>query len=141
MAKLREKIESEYENIEQTLDVMPVHTRLSNLSLLELAGVATLLHNFYNGIENILKQVFLVRNIALPIGDSWHKDLLNNAVESGIISSETREMLKEYLAFRHFFSHAYALNLHYERMTPLVEGCVEVYQCFQSEVDQFVNID
>lgn len=102
MANLKEKIEAEYENIEQALNEMPIHTQLPNLSILELAGVATFLHNFYNGIENILKQIFIARNISLPTGNSWHKDLLNDAADNNIISSKAKAMLKEYLAFRHF---------------------------------------
>jgi len=139
MANLKEKVEAEFENIEHTLNEMPAYTQLSNLSILELAGVATLIHNFYNGIENILKQIFIALNLSLPAGDSWHKDLLNNAVENNIISSKAKEKLKEYLAFRHFFSHAYALDLYPERMEPLVERCEETYLFFKDEINKRID--
>jgi hypothetical protein len=72
MSTLNEKIEAEIENINRVLKEIPPAKSLPSLSILELAGVATLLHNFYNGIENILKQILLSKNLIIPQGDSWH---------------------------------------------------------------------
>ena len=58
MASLSQKIQAELENIDEIFNEMPSHSKLPSLSTLELAGVAALLHNFYNGLENIIKQIF-----------------------------------------------------------------------------------
>lgn len=106
MVSLSQKIQVELENIDELFKEMPLHINLPKLSTLELTGVAALLHNFYNGIENILKQIFVSQRISVPDGQSWHKDLLEKAENEGIISDECKIHLGKYLAFRHSFSHA-----------------------------------
>jgi uncharacterized protein YutE (UPF0331/DUF86 family) len=131
----RARIEAEYEAIEQTLSALPERS-LDKLSTLELAGVAALLHNFYNGVENILKQALRAKGIKLPSGVTWHRDLLLSASQSDVISSELATNLSRFLAFRHFFSHAYALDLYPERMAPLVQDAGKTFERFRRQIDQ-----
>jgi len=134
MPDYRLRIEAEYEAIEHTLSALPKRL-LSELSALELAGVATLLHNFYNGIENVLKQVFKAKSLPIPMGSSWHRDLLIKAAEQNIISNELLKELSRFLAFRHFFSHAYTFDLSPARMAPLTEKVIEIFHLFKNEID------
>jgi uncharacterized protein YutE (UPF0331/DUF86 family) len=54
------------------------------------------------------------------------------------ISESTGQELKRYLAFRHFFSHAYALDLDPERISPLVCDVIKVYENFKQEINQVI---
>lgn len=135
MPDYRLRIEAEYEAIEHTLSALP-HRSLPRLSELERAGVAALLHNFYNGMENVLKQVFRAKGIPIPTGSSWHRDLLLAAGQMNILSENLIAELSRFLAFRHFFSHAYALDVFPDRMAPLVERALITFHQFRSEVNK-----
>ena len=135
MAEYKERIEAEYEAIETTLATLPKKP-LSQLSELELAGVATLLNNFYNGIENILKQIFQKQSIKLPEGHSWHQNLIISARQENIISDDLTNELKKYLSFRHFATHGYAFNLNPERLEKLADNILKVFENFKVEINK-----
>jgi uncharacterized protein YutE (UPF0331/DUF86 family) len=101
----------------------------------ELAAVGTFLHDFYNGIENILKQVYKMRNITIPKTDTWHKDLLSAGLHNTVISKETVDMLYEYLTFRHYFVHEYGFMLDEEKLQDLVENVAIVWKRFLKEIN------
>jgi hypothetical protein len=135
MSSLKERIEAEFEQIERTLGALPVHRPCAELSPLELAGVAALLHNFYNGIENVLKQVIQDRGLDIPAGEFWHRDLLGLASSERFLSVPVATELRKYLAFRHFFVHAYALDLKPELMEPLLAKAREVFGDLRRDIE------
>jgi len=134
MADAREKIEAELENIERVLADLPSPDSLKKLSSLEMAGVAALIHNFYNGVENIFKQLVISKGLSIPQGPSWHIDLIEICVANKIISRTTSDMLKEYLSFRHFFSHAYSFDVDEERIAPLLEKIKDVHKALIKDI-------
>ena len=140
MASLREKVEAELEQMDRALHEMPGARRVGKLSVLELGGTGSLLSSLYQGAENILKQALLAIGVALPGGAAWHRDLLQSASTHGIISSELRDGLVPYMAFRHFFVHAYGFDLDRQRLQPLVKGIRPVYARFKREAKRFVRV-
>ena len=70
-------------------------------------------------MENILKQALKAENITVPKSDTWHKNLLEAAVSSTLLSEDTADRMREYLAFRHFFIHGYGFNLNKEPLQHL----------------------
>ena len=139
MAEVHERLQAEMENIEQVLKELPGNDLLPNLSSLELAGVAALIHNFYNGLENILKQIFISRGMELPHSPSWHRDLVNIAASNNIISSSTAKQLRQYLAFRHFFSQGYSFDLDKERIIPLVSSLQNTLAAFKDDINEILK--
>ena len=140
MASLREKVEAELEQMNQALRELPGARRIGKLSVLELGGTASLLSSVYHGVENILKQGLLAAGAALPSGAAWHRDLLQLACEQRMISTELRDRLAPYMAFRHFFTHAYGFDLDPQRLAPLVRDVRAVCACFKKEAKRFANM-
>ncbi len=95
-------------------------------NFVELNALAMLLHSFYNGFENIFKQIArkLYKNI--PRGERWHKNLLEQMTKKvenrnyQVITDDLYLALRKYLGFRHFTRHAYSFELDWEMMKDLV---------------------
>jgi uncharacterized protein YutE (UPF0331/DUF86 family) len=63
------------------------------------------------------------------------------AAELEVISDETSHSIREYLAFRHFFTHAYAFDLDPQRLEPLVANLGCVSDAFKRDVAKVTQPD
>lgn len=136
--KLRCRVNVERENISIVLEELKKTKDKPDKTLVELAGMGTFLHNFYNGVENIIKQILNSKGIQIPKSDSWHQNLLMRATEEGIISESTKKQMAKYLAFRHFFIHAYGFLLDEEELKSLVNDVFSVYSLFKTDIEIFL---
>ena len=137
MDNLSLKIQAEFENIDEIITTIPFDKDILQITTLELAGIAAMIHSFYNGIEDILKLILRTREVELPSGEYWHKRLLEKSIEFNIISERNKNQLSPYLAFRHFFIHAYAFDLYSEKMEPLLFSLKNVYKDFKDSINRF----
>ena len=141
MAELRRKIAAEAEYVEKSLANLQEALNRPEKSTVELAAIATFLHNIYNGTENILKQILKHRNIDIANSKTWHKDLLEATIKSGIISEKLSDSLYEYLTFRHFFVHSYGFMLEQIHLQNLSENIFALWPEFISEIEQTCKHD
>jgi predicted nucleotidyltransferase len=88
----------------------------------ELRAMASILHEFYNGVERILERIAVGLGEGVPQGAYWHADLLEQTatarqgVRPAVIDEPLRARLKDYLDFRHFFRHAYGYTLEWSHL-------------------------
>jgi len=139
MANLPKEILAEKENVEKALNNLTDAIARPEKSIIELSAMAAFLHNIYNGIENILKQVLKIKDIKLPKSETWHKDLLNASVSLGIISERLSDELFEYLTFRHFFVHAYGFMLDEAQLEDLSNNIYKVWSQFLLEIENIAK--
>lgn len=139
MADIFEKVNVEMDNISTVLAELDKVKGESDKEMVILAGIGSFLQNIYTGIENILKQILLHISCNIPQSSSWHKDLLNMAVDHGLISNETQEKIGKYLYFRHFFMHAYGFMIDQNKLMPLVNSIPDDYNSFKVEIEFFLT--
>ena len=133
MADYRLKIEAELEQISQAITKLP-RCPLSGLSELELSGVGGILQSIYNGLENILKQLFLEHGKAVPDDPQWHQEILRRAVLYSFISEQTLHRLVPYLTFRHLYRNAYVLDLRPDMMQVLLDDIDTMFNEFKKDI-------
>lgn len=137
MGNLSREILAEKENVERALNNLKDAMARPKKTVIELSAIATFLHNIYNGMENILKQVLKTKRIEIPRSETWHKDLLNNSVSLDIISEKLSDELYKYLTFRHFFVRAYGFMLDEAHLEDLSTDIPEIWQHFLLEIESF----
>ncbi len=139
MAEIPIKIKAEIDNVTHTLELLRNAYGIENKDINDLAALAVFLHNFYNGVENILKQAFKILNQEMQQTETWHKDLLEQSVYEGLISEKIADDLFEYLAFRHYFIHGYSFNLEEAPLMELSEKVFDVWDDFVLYVNNYLT--
>jgi len=113
-------------------------------NLVELTAIASVLHSFYNGLENIFLSIAKGIDTNVPTSAQWHRDLLSQMIaasekRSAVLSAETFNLLKEYLGFRHFFRHSYSFFMEWEELEKLVKPVAGVWTKTKNELQLFVD--
>lgn len=89
-------------------------------------AIAAYLHHVYTGMESIFERIARTIDRRSPSGDRWHSELLLSmgveleGVRPAVLGEVTRAHLSRLLRFRHFFRHAYRIDLLWIEVAPLV---------------------
>ena len=122
--------------LETPTDVEPSFERIAALS--------AVLNSFYTGLERIFERIAKEIDTRKLEGERWHIELLNQVARQtelrpAVISEDSRQRLRDYLAFRHRSRHAYAHYLVWDSMAQLVAGTSQTWNIVHSEILQFVR--
>ena len=110
------RLESEFSKAMKTVGLTS-----QQISYYDRGAIGYLLHNFYNGCENIFRSI--ARFFENDLGpESWHRDLLKRmkvAVKGyrpSVIDAELYFLLDDFRAFRHKFRYSYGFELDWEKV-------------------------
>ena len=147
--RLTQRINDEQTKIESTVN--GIAKALEDIETLPIAAspyiqesIANKLADVYNGIENIFKRVANEVDMHLPIGDSWHKDLLTQMTEQRperppVISEKTFPRLEALLKFRHAFNNIYGEELVYEKIEPHAKSIDALFASVSQDLNTFTD--
>ncbi|MCI0496635.1 hypothetical protein L0Z72_16655 [candidate division KSB1 bacterium] len=144
---LKSEINAELEKIQKvTNEIESLYKKIKDKtpSLVELSAMATFLHNFYSGIENIMKRIATSLDNDVPSGTNWHTDLLKRmsidiaGIRENVFSEDTVNELIDYLSFRHMFVHSYGFELKWSKMLLLVESIKKVFVKVKQDIENFL---
>ncbi len=113
-------------------------------ALVEITALASVLHSFYMGLENIFLVIAKDLDEHLPYGEQWHRNLLTQMtrkteIREQVISTELAAKLDGYLGFRHFFRHSYSFFLEWDRFSDLIGSLSDVWEQARKEIEDFEN--
>ena len=147
-AALKREIEDELRGLErvrgemaQLLARMPQEP-----TFVELRAAASILQDFYSGVERIFERVAVRLDGDLPPGPSWHTLLLRRMegsfadVRPAVIDHRLALCLLDYLRFRHLARHIYGYELEWDRCRPLAEGVEGTLAELKRQLEDFEQL-
>ncbi|MFP4384151.1 MAG: hypothetical protein ACLFST_14460 [Spirochaetia bacterium] len=124
MIRIKREVEEELDLINRVIrEYAAVPTNIENW--IQVRTKASLLHDFYTGMERIFSRIASELNGGLPNTPDWHRDLLVDMslelddIRPPVISRDLGKKLVPYLRFRHLFRNLYSFELEWNRMTEL----------------------
>ncbi len=78
--------------------------------------------------------------------NKWHKELLYKMTDDSygngsVLSVDLTERLTEYMAFRHFYRHAYSFQLSWDKLQPLVINLESIWTETKKAFNEYIEIN
>lgn len=137
LAKLA-RLEGQIQHVQNEVKKAPQYTELFYESL------ALKFHNFYTGCERIFSLIAVEMNGGVPNKADWHRRLLDrmkgeSEERRAVITSETAQLIQDFLAFRHVVRNIYGFELNTERLEILMQKYPQAWHQFELDIQTFVE--
>lgn len=107
-------------------------------------GAAYHVHNYYSAVEDLLKIVAAAFENNIDDASRWHSELIDRmtleieGVRPRLLSGETASLLHRLRSFRHFFRHAYRVELDGAEIQANIERVQQVHPLLLSDAATFL---
>lgn len=109
-----------------------------------LVFLAAAIHAYYTGLETLIERIARQLDQNVPHGDKWHKSLITQAfielpeVRPAILPDHLERDLNALLSFRHFFRHAYGLELEPKFVEEEAKRILRIHPEIQNALQSFI---
>lgn len=120
------------------------NTFLTSGEYSKLVESAFYVNQLYTGFENIFKNIARTFENAIE-EDGWHKSLLERMnldiqdIRPAVISEESFNCLNELRVFRHFFRHAYDVDINREKFKIVADRAITANHLFHKDINNFIS--
>jgi len=108
-----------------------------------LLMAAVAVHGWYTGLEAVCERAARLLDAVVPSGEAWHRELLAQAmaeipgVRPAIVPQTLHGDLLALLGFRHFFRHAYGVDLDPARLRVELDRMLRIAPVVADALDRF----
>ena len=145
--KIKEMLNLEISKIDVLVDkssLFLTKCRSIEPDFFDLNAIGSILHSFYNGMENIFKLIHKAFDGKPFTNSMWHSELFfsmfrETETRKPVLPSELSTPLKDYLGFRHVFRHSYGYDLDWERLNPLFSNMKDTWKAARNCLVNFMS--
>lgn len=107
--------------------------------------IGSVLHDYYNVLENIFEQVVKIFGETIPSGDRWHKELLKRVtldipgVRKALISKKTEIKVDDLRKFRHVFRNIYGVNIDASKEQDVLRNLPDISVSVKEDIRDFIE--
>lgn len=126
------------------------HTLVERAAQIESGGPAIVegaafhVHNYYSAVEDLLKIVATAFENNIADVSHWHSELIDRmtldieGIRPRLLSADTAALLHRLRSFRHFFRHAYRVELEESEIQSNVKRVQQVDPLLRADVERFL---
>lgn len=145
---LEVRLHKELVNLEKLVEELKTVTKMRELKVnsIRIRACASILHDFYSGIEKMFINIARETDRTVPRGEGWHRELLEQMTldipvkRPAVIDPELAAQLQQYLSFRHRFRNLYGYELEWGKMEELINNTESTLKRLKDSLEIFLEV-